>query len=213
MILLIDGEKGYFAIGTALLAPFNLMLDRAKDVAEAVERLALKHYALIVVALPMPGINESGVTPVLRAAMGEAACPIAAMASLDGGEAPRLAQGFNGLIATPFDAESFLSAIGCWLNRSDLVSHPDDAVEKLAPLMGKKAAEGMVSRVMANLADGVSEIDGGGDKRALGHRLGGLAGTVGLMQLSAAWLALQDDAKVWPTVRAITKEALECHGA
>jgi hypothetical protein len=38
--------------------------------------------------------------------------------------------------------------------------------------------------------------------------MGGLAGTLGFPTLSAAWLSLQDDRAAWPTVRALTIEAI-----
>jgi hypothetical protein len=71
----------------------------------------------------------------------------------------------------------------------------------------------MIYRFHAGLAEGVKEIDAGGDVRAIGHRLGGLAGTLGFPALSAAWLALEDGRSVWPTVRTLALEAIAQHHA
>lgn len=212
MILLIDAEEGFLPIMQALLAPFDEAVVRAADMAAAVERIGEGPPALILVARPMPGVDADGVVPLLRAA-GKGDSPIVALASLDKGEGPWLARGFDGLLATPFDASTFLSAIGGWVGRSGMeMPKDDDAVAKLKPLMGEDGARTMIVRVLSSLADAVAEIDSGGDRRALGHRLGGLAGTLGLSLMSAVWLALQDDIEVWPTVRAITLEAIARHG-
>lgn len=92
--------------------------------------------------------------------------------------------------------------------RDHLRADDGGAIDRLGVLIGKEAAADMVVRFHAGLAEGVAAIEGGADMAPIGHRLGGRAGMLGLPLLSAAWLGLQHDARLWPTARAMTAEAL-----
>jgi len=102
---------------------------------------------------------------------------------------------------------ALVSALEPWLDLAR--NHPGSRSDDLADLLGREGAAVMINRFHANLADSIAAIEAGEDKRAIGHRVGGLAGTLGFPVLSAAWLSLElDDGRSWPVVRALTIEAI-----
>ena len=88
----------------------------------------------------------------------------------------------------------------------------DQQYEKLAALLGPEQAAMMIGRYLAGLAEGIDQIEAGGDARAIGHRLGGMGGLLGFNALGTAWLSLENHGlAAWPTVRELTLEAIERH--
>ena len=216
-ILLVDDEPAYCSIVTALLETWGGRVDCASDTAGALTAVATKRYDLILVDINMG--EEDGyrtVAEMRRGAEWARTVPILAFTTthLAGGERHYIDAGFDGWLPKPFRAAELNATLRYWIG-ADLVGRiAGPPASKLAELLGSDAAAAMVDRFHASLADGIADLDAGGDKRAVGHRLGGLAGTLGFPVLSAAWLSLEDgDSAIWPTVKVLTQEAIARHSA
>lgn len=206
-ILLVDNELAYHAILAAML-PSVGRVDLAATREEAVAAVRARPYDLVLLDIEMPGRDGYRVVADLRAAAEWAQmAPILAFTTLhpEGGERHFIDRGFDGWLGKPFAAADLFAAVRRWI--PGLPAADDGRSSRLADLLGQEAADAMVERMLTDLTEAVAAIDAGGDERALGHRLGGLAGMLGFRALSAAWLALEEGGRaMWPTARAITQE-------
>jgi two-component system OmpR family response regulator len=214
-ILLVDDELAYHAILSALLASPNGTIDCVASAAAALEAVCARRYDLILMDIDMAGGDGYHALAAVRAA-GEWArsVPIIAFTTqrLSGGERHYIDAGFDGWLAKPFEAAELVRVIRRWLGAERLTPGAEPPGTNLALLLGVEPAAAIIDRFHANLREAIAEIDAGGNMRSCGHRLGGLAGTLGFGVLSAAWLALQEgEASAWPTVRALTLEAIARH--
>jgi two-component system OmpR family response regulator len=210
-ILLVDDEPAYHAMVVALLHRLPVVVDHAADRAEALRKLSTGRYDLILMDIQLGDDDGRQVTAAIRAAGGEAQRhPILAFTSLHPAEGERhfIDHGFDGWIAKPFEGRALIAAVRRWLSDAEEAAETGTEGGQLASLLGEEGAATMIARLYANLAEAVAEIDGGADARPIGHRMGGLTGTLGFPILSAAWLSLQDDRATWPTVRALTMEMI-----
>lgn len=210
-LLLVDDEPAYHAIVTALMRRMSVAVDHAADRAGALRKLAGRRYDLILMDIHL-GADDGR---ELVAAVRGTDCPILAFTSLHPAEGERYFtdHGFDGWIAKPFEGRTLVAAVRRWLGEGAApLEEPSIEGGQLATLLGPEGAASMIGRLYANLAEAVAQIDGGADARPIGHRMGGLAGTMGFPTLSAAWLSLQDDQAAWPTVRALTIEAIATPG-
>lgn len=215
-ILLVDDEPAYQAIVAALLPAIGVV-DLAGNAAEAVIAVRARRYDLILVDIEMPGRDGYQVIADLRAAADwTREVPIIAFTTIGpaAGAQHFIDRGFDGLLSKPFAASDLIALVRRWVPVELPVIAEGDRASQLADLLGREAADAMIDRMRTNLLEAVETIDAGGDERALGHRLGGLAGTLGFPALSAAWLALEDGGMaLWPTARAITEETVARLGA
>lgn len=210
-ILLVDDEPAYHAIVPALLGPLGCAVDSVANPDSALRAVAAKRYDLILMDIEL-GEGADGVSTTARlraAAEWLRLCPIIAFTTLtpDDGEGYFQERGLDGYLRKPFTAADVAAFAQRWLGCT--TPPPAGGDGRLAALLGEEAAAQMVDRLHTSLAEAVAAIDAGAAAASFGHRLGGLAGTLGFPVLSAAWLALQDgDSTGWPTVRALTCEAL-----
>lgn len=215
-ILLVDDEPAYHAIVAALLAGMGA-IDFAGDDAAAVAAVRARPYDLILIDIEMPGRDGYQVATDIRATAEWARLvPIVAFTTLRpaDGEQHFIDRGFDDWLAKPFAATDLFALVRRWLGGDQPAIAVDERRSQLADLLGRDQADAMVDRMLASFAEAVDAIDAGDDERALGHRLGGLAGTLGFPALSAAWLALEDGGRpMWPTARAITQEVIARLGA
>lgn len=210
-ILLIDDEAAYHAIVTVLLAPHGIVVTGAVDSDTAFAAITRDSFELILLDIQL-GADDGRelVSSLRRMRPWVAGCPIIAFTTMRPAAGDRyfIDRGFDGWLPKPFKAAE-LTALVCRRLGLDLGDISFDGSESpLVKLLGEEAAATMVERLHAHLAEAVSEIDDGADPRPIGHRIGGLAGTLGFPALSAAWLSLQDNSAAWPTVRALTIETL-----
>ena len=211
-ILLVDDESSYHMIVTALLACFDGPVTCVSDMPAALEAVSAWRYDLILMDIHLGAADGRLVAAEIRAATDWAfSCPIIAFTTLrpDEGERYFLEQGFDGWLHKPLSGSALTALVRRWLGDQRLSTVVDGAANRLSELLGETPAAKVIDRFHESMAAAVAAIDSGSDPRPLGHSIGGLAGTLGFSVLSAAWLALQDgDAAAWPTVRALTMEAI-----
>ena len=213
-ILLADDEPVYHAIVSAALLTRGGRVDGVDSVAAALGAVRSRRYDLIVIDIDLAADDDYEVLGAIRGAAGWVReVPILAFtAHLAGGERHYVDAGFDGQLPKPFDEDVLIVALSRWIGDERITAPDDQPGDRLAALLGSEAAARMIDRFHANVADAVAEVDAGGDRRAIGHRLGGLAGTLGFAVLSAAWLGLeQGKGQAWPTVRALSVEAIARH--
>ena len=212
VILLVDDEPAYAQIMSALAASMGHRLDHVASANDLSERLDKTHYALILMDVEMPGIDGYKATAAIRSRGGWAAeVPIIAFTALGRSrDTDRfVAAGMDGVLAKPFGIVESAATLRQWLHDGKA---PKKTRQTLEALLGKEQAASMFERFYISLAEAVDLVEAGGDKARIGHKMGGLAGTLGLSVLSAAWLALQDGAdNAWPTVRALSLDAIARH--
>ncbi|KQX20310.1 MULTISPECIES: response regulator [unclassified Sphingomonas] len=214
-ILLVDDEPAYHAMVAALLQGLPVVVDYAADRAEALRKISTGRYDLILMDIQLGDDDGRQVAAAIRAADGGAGRrPVLAFTNIHPAEGERyfFDHGFDGWIAKPFEGRTLIATVRRWLGDAEDSGEMLAGGEQLASLLGEEGAAMMIARLHANLAEAVAAIDAGADARPIGHRMGGLSGTLGFPALSAAWLSLQDDRATWPTVRALTMEAIARSG-
>ena len=213
-ILLVDDEPAYHMIVTALLASFEGPVVCVADPAAAFETIRTRRYDLILMDVNLGSADGRLVSAELRRATDWAAsCPIIAFTTLkpESGERYFLEEGFDGWLPKPLSGPALIALVRNWLGDHRLKIVANGAARRLSVLLGEAPAAMVIDRFHDSMAGAVAAIDSGSDPRALGHSIGGLSGTLGFAVLSAAWLSLQDDVAVWPTVRSLTMEAIAQH--
>ncbi|WP_164857232.1 response regulator [Sphingomonas crocodyli] len=205
-----DDEPAYAQIMSALAASMGHRLDHVANAADLPAWLDTKQYALILMDVEMPGIDGYKATAAIRSRGGWAIeVPIIAFTTLGKSrDADRfVAAGMDGVLAKPFGIVESAATLRQWLHDGKA---PKRTRQTLEALLGAQQAATMFDRFYVSLAEAVELVDQGGDKARIGHKIGGLAGTLGLGVLSAAWLAMQDGGAdhTWPTVRALSLDAI-----
>jgi two-component system, OmpR family, response regulator len=210
-ILLIDDEASYHAIVTALLAPRGIAVVAVADAEAALAAVMRQQFALVLLDIQLGADDGRELVGSLRRMQPWlATCPIVAFTTMrpTAGESYFVDRGFDGWLAKPFRADELIGLVRRGIGADHVGDLADEGGNPLVKLLGEEAARSMVERLHGHLAEAVKAIDDGADPRPIGHRMGGLAGTLGFPALSAAWLSLQDQGTAWPTVRALTLETL-----
>ncbi|WP_238147242.1 response regulator [Rhizorhabdus dicambivorans] len=213
-ILLIDDEAAYHAMVSALLGGRGVEVAAVADSDEALAAVMRQRFALILLDIQLGADDGRELVGSLRRMRPWLAdCPIVAFTTMRpaAGESYFIDRGFDGWLPKPFKAADLIALARRWLGADRVGELSEES--PLAKLLGEEAAASMIERLHVHLSEAVAEIDGGADPRPVGHRVGGLAGTLGFPALSAAWLSLQDNSAAWPTVRALTLETLGGNGA
>ncbi len=211
-ILLVDDEIAYHMIVRALLEPLGRPITCVSGGYAALNAVDSAEYALILMDIEMPDIDGYRTCQMIRARGGwTTICPIIAFTSLKpaAGEDHFISAGLDGYLPKPFAMADIAAVARRWLGVRESADEAAKPGDRLAAFLGQEAAGHMIERFHAAIEEAMEAIDGGADAAPLGHRIGGLAGTLGFSALSTAWLTLQDgDDASWPTVRALTREAL-----
>lgn len=208
LILVVDDEPAFGEIVKALIAGTGYTVDTAPDAPAAFHAVRLRQYALILMDIEMAGITGlRGAARIRQTADWTKQVPMIAFTSHrpPRGERFFLERDFDGWLPKPFTATDLLTLMKRWLPVETVIERPD-IQEGLQQVMGRQEMDAMMARLRHNFAQAVAAIDAGADPAPYGHRLGGLAGTMGLPGLGRAWLALSAGSKpkIWDTVRHIT---------
>ena len=210
-ILLVDDEPVYHGIVSALASPRGVAVHGVGDGEAALAAIRSRPFDMVLMDIEMRGIDGFAATAAIRSDVQHGAVvPIIAFTTLSPADGERhfLDRGFDGWLAKPFGASAFHATLDGWLGGAAIVDSAGSPEQRLGRLLGDDAARDLLGRFRAGLSDAIAEIEAGADARPLGHRIGGLAGTLGFATLSAAWLAMEQDAGAWPMVRTLTEEAL-----
>ena len=210
-ILLIDDEAAYEAILAALLGKHGLAIARVGDAPAALAAVVAQRFALILLDVQLGADDGRQLVGALRrVGPWMAECPIIAFTTMRpaAGERYFVELGFDGWLPKPFKAADLTMLFRAWPGIYPDEAPGDAAGHPLIRLLGEEGAAEMIDRLHAYLREAMKAIDDGADPRPIGHRIGGLAGTLGFPILSAAWLSLQDNSAAWPTVRTLTVETL-----
>ncbi|MDR1040790.1 MAG: response regulator [Deltaproteobacteria bacterium] len=113
-----ESQEGLFA----LLAPYRIVPDSAMNAEEALEKLAVKDYDLVLLDQVMPGIGGAGICRRIRAVPGGrfAELPVVALAEprAEGAADVLTCAGFSGAIAKPVTPAELDEALARWIPRS-----------------------------------------------------------------------------------------------
>jgi two-component system, OmpR family, response regulator len=214
-ILIVDDESAYHSIARTLFSAIGRPLHCVSDAHAAIEAVSRSPFALILMDIEMPDIDGYRATAMVRARGGWASdCPIIAFTSLqpEDGEDHFRRAGMNGHLRKPFSMSDVATITRRWIGTDEGLRWDGMPGADLVALMGEADAARMIDLFHDALRNAIRAVDAGEDAGGFGHRMGGLAGTLGFAMLSTAWLALQGGASdAWPTVRELTLEAITRH--
>jgi CheY-like chemotaxis protein len=216
-ILVVDDETMYHDIVRAVLSESRRNVDYVLNGSEAIKATQSHQYSMILMDIEMPVIDGIQATAKIRALGGWGkSCPIIAFTSLrpDTGIQYFRHAGFDDFLSKPFAIGELTSMVIKWTGSDPRLAAQLDPHTRLANLIGVDQANAMIARFHEQLEAGLAAIDGGEDIRHVAHRIGGLAGMIGLSALSKAWLRLQNgDRSGLQAVRVMTHESLNRHRA
>ncbi len=190
-LLIVDDEPVHRAFVTLVLESAGWTVDEAADGASALHAIAASRYAVILLDITMPGMDGFEIARAIRAGgTDESAVPILAFTSLSG---PDLmgrieAAEMDGHIAKPIPPPALIERLAPWW---PLAMTP--ARSRLAAAFGAAEIAALNESFRTQLVDALARIDDP-DVAVLAHRIAGVAGTLGFMDVHDSWLALSEDA-------------------
>ena len=150
-ILLADDVEINLEVAQLLLHGVGMQVDTARNGREAVDKVRISAYDLILMDVQMPVMNGLDATLAIRGLSGRAQIPILAMTAnaFDEDRRSCLAAGMNDFIAKPVDPDALYGVLRNWLPRND--GAPDLALDEPSPLEAPSSALAALKRRLANV--------------------------------------------------------------
>ncbi|WP_051304666.1 PAS domain S-box protein [Chitinilyticum litopenaei] len=214
-ILLAEDNPINCEVAVRMLSELGLAADTASDGAAALQAVATKHYALILMDMQMPGMDGLQATRALRQDPRWRDIPIIAMTANAFAEDRDacLAAGMNDFISKPVDPEQLAQLLQRWLPAATPAPHGQDhlalpvclqrqdeidARKPLQALRGDAAAYLKLLRqfMQQHLADSRQMLDAlrqgrSADAQQRAHTLKGAAATLGIRHVQALAAAIE----------------------
>jgi two-component system OmpR family response regulator len=188
-VLIVDDEPAHRAFVKLVLEAAGWTVDEAIDGASALIAVAAARYAVVLLDIGMPGLDGFEVARAIRGGRDtESAIPIIAFTSLSGASlaSRAAAAGMDGHFGKPISAPALIERLEPWWPL------PVSAVRtRLVATFGDVEIAALNTSLRAQLADALERIDDP-DVAPLAHRIAGVAGTLGFMDVHEAWLALSE---------------------
>jgi two-component system OmpR family response regulator len=188
-LLVVDDEAAHRRFVSSVLAPAGWVIDESESGEAALNAVENERYALVLLDIHMQGLDGFDTARAIReSGTGSANLAILAFTSLPFAQIKRQIQdsGMDGYLAKPCSPEQLTLATCPWM--PDATASTRD---RLSTLFGAEEFAALVAGFYGQLRDAVAHIDEpNGASRA--HRIGGLAGTLGFIEVSKAWIALSE---------------------
>jgi CheY-like chemotaxis protein/HPt (histidine-containing phosphotransfer) domain-containing protein len=158
-VLLVDDVELNRVVALAFLRQAGVRVDTAVNGQEALERIAEKDYALVLMDIQMPVLDGLSATAQLRANPRYAHLPVLAMTAhaMSGDRERSLEAGMNDHLIKPIDPDTLFAALLRWIPKRDrssvaaepvAVPDPDDRMDLHIPaLAGIDTARGLVNHM------------------------------------------------------------------
>ncbi|MDH7639776.1 response regulator [Sphingomonas oryzagri] len=206
-ILIVDDEPSNRSLARGIASAAGWRPDEAESGEAAVNAARAQAFTLILMDVQMPGIDGFAATRAIRAGDGpNASTPILAFTAVPPGDAIERgrAAGMDGHIAKPFTPETLLAAIDPW--------RPHGGPSPAAPLIaifGEAEIAGLLARFRSQLVDALAADEPAAERRARAHKIAGISGTLGFVEVSQAWLAVSEgDESAWDGARIAARRAI-----
>ncbi len=222
-ILLVEDNTTNQEVALAMLEQFGLSVDAVRNGAEAVQRLAVQDYAMVLMDIHMPVMNGVEATRAIRAGQGNARIPIVAMTASAFPEDRRSAfdAGMSDFIGKPIDADRLAVMLVRWLPASGASMRMIDRAALERRLGGGAGRAGRVLRAFVEdfepwkeKAARALELADHAELDALVHSLKGAAGGIGADELARGANALDEVLRAgspspdWPAIAGLLDKLL-----